>query len=68
MANGKGYAYEHRLVAEQALGRELVSADIVHHQNGMKDDNRPENLVVMSQSEHIELHKPNRWATTERAV
>lgn len=50
--------YEHRLVMERKLGRELNEGEIVHHLNGVKTDNRPENLVVMTQSEHVVLHKP----------
>jgi hypothetical protein len=55
MMGGK-YAYEYRLVAAQKLGRPLRSDEIVHHINGDSNDNRPENLEVMSQSEHIKAH------------
>lgn len=47
---GKRYEYEHRLVVDAEPG------EIVHHINGDKLDNRPENLQVMSQSEHVRLH------------
>lgn len=50
--------YEHRLVMERKLGKKLNKGEIVHHLNGNKTDNRPENLVVMTQSEHVILHKP----------
>jgi len=52
------YRAEHRLIMEQVLGRKLGQKEVVHHINGRKEDNRPENLMVLaSQSEHMAYHR-----------
>lgn len=53
----KIYCYEYRLIIEKDLGRYLEKGEIIHHINSDVTDNRIENLEVMSQSEHITLHK-----------
>jgi hypothetical protein len=53
---GGTHIYEYRLVAAQMLGRALMDGEIVHHINGNQDDNRPENLEVMTQSQHAKRH------------
>jgi hypothetical protein len=44
------------LVLERKMGRFLLPTEHVHHINGVKDDDRPENLVALSSSTHSTVH------------
>lgn len=72
-ANG-GYVFEHILIAEKMIERHLVfysmgddRNEVVHHKNEKKNDNRPENLEVMTHKEHMELHRALRKGSDENA-
>lgn len=60
-ASGKDI-YEHRLIAEEILGRHLAPWEVVHHINGRRNDNNPSNLCVMPREDHDRFHAWYDWA------
>lgn len=57
-ASHLNYISEHRLIIEKQMGRYLLSKEIGHHRNGIKDDNRPKNLMAFTSES---AHKRFEW-------
>lgn len=53
---GNKYVREHRFIMEQHLGRKLLKTEAIHHINGIKTDNKKENLEIISFSYHTIKH------------
>lgn len=67
-ADKDGHIQEHILMAERAIGRFINLPEIVHHINGVKTDNRPENLYLFpNYSEHTKCHR-NNWKLTSNII
>lgn len=45
------------VLMESILGRKLKKTEVAHHINTIRNDNRPENLRVMSRSDHTSFHR-----------
>lgn len=61
-ATSEGYVMEHILRMEEHIGRHLEKGEVVHHRNHIRNDNRIENLSLMTFKEHCALHTRERHA------
>ena len=55
-SNKQGYLKRSRLVMSEHLGRPLREDEHIHHKNKQTDDDRIENLEIVSQSQHMSIH------------
>lgn len=61
-----GFIMEHRLVMESIIGRHIKENECVHHINHIRDDNRPENLKLMTKHDHMSYHMKKIWEEKRR--
>jgi hypothetical protein len=74
-ANSRGYVPERRIVWEKATGLTQKPNDYIHHLNGDKTDNRPENLIALSKHQQLKAHAREnakrgaaaRWSKARRS-
>ena len=67
-AHKDGYAMLHTVLMERSIGRYLEPDEVVHHVNHIRDDNRLENLKLMTKHEHCSMHMKERHAKRRNDV
>jgi hypothetical protein len=55
-ATTNGWALEHRVVMSDKIGRELLVDEHIHHIDGIKTNNSPDNMMIVSVAEHTRIH------------
>lgn len=63
--NFKGERGEHRIIVENLLGRKLSYNEVIHHLDGNSKNNSIDNLLLLSRSSHVSLH---RYLNLEGAI
>ena len=56
----QNYVRKHRIVMEKSIGRYVLPIEIVHHINGIKNDNRLKNLSLMLKKQHDKISAQTR--------
>lgn len=59
-AHKDGYAMLHKVLMEIHIGRYLTEKEVVHHINGIRDDNSLDNLELMTAHDHMSMHTKKR--------
>ena len=59
-SNSNGYVHRSHLIAEKMLGRYLYPEEITHHENEIRNDDRPENIKITTRGKHASFHNRNR--------
>ena len=57
----QGRAYEHRLIVSRAMGTPLHREHVVHHVNGIRHDNRLDNLWVFDSTKLHSIYEETGW-------
>ena len=63
-----GYVKEHIYIWEKSNNRKLPKGWIIHHLNGIKDDNRPKNLLALHPKDHHKLFEPYKKRIRELEI
>lgn len=63
-----GWVAQSRLIMEDHLGRYITEDEVVHHINGIRNDNRIENLKVMTVHDHLSLHRLEKNAERRKKI
>lgn len=64
-ADANNLVYEHILIMEKHLGRQIMMPEVIHHINGNKQDNRLENLQLFNASQHMSLERKGKPLSEE---
>lgn len=67
-ADCRGYVREHRLIMEKKVGHVIDKSILVHHEDKIKSNNDPDNLVMMTKGEHVSLHHTGKDGRNRRDI